>query len=95
MDTILQDGKYCYITKSTEGLHKHHCLGGPNRRLADEDGLWVWLRWDRHIEDSIYDTPHNNADVKLFFQQLAQRAYEETHTREEWMARYGRNYLDE
>lgn len=94
MNTILQDGKHCYVTGDTEGLHKHHCLNGPNRRLAEEDGLWVWLRWDRHIANSPWDTPHNNPKVDLFYKKLAQRTYEETHTREEWMARYGRNYLD-
>lgn len=93
--TILQNSKHCYITGDTEGLHKHHCIGGINRRLAEEDGLWVWLRWDRHIENSPYDTPHNNAKLRLFFQKLAQRTYEETHTREEFMQRYGRNYLDD
>ena len=93
MKSIIQDEKKCFITGSTEGLHKHHCIGGINRRLADEDGLWVWLRWDYHIADSPNLTPHNSAEAAWYFQRLAQRKYEETHTREEFMARYGRNYL--
>ena len=94
MKSILQEDKKCFVTEDTEGLHKHHCLNGPNRRLAEEDGLWIWLRWDQHIENSPYKTPHNDADTDLFYKRLAQRKYEETHTREEWMRRYGRNYLE-
>ena len=94
MKSIIQGEKKCFITGSTEGLHKHHCIGGINRKLADEDGLWVWLRWDYHIADSPNITPHNNAEASMYFKRLAQQKYEETHTREEFMARYGRNYLE-
>ena len=93
MKSIIQDEKKCFITGDTKGLHVHHCLGGMNRRLADEDGLVVYLRWDYHIADSPNATPHNNIKTDLFIKRLAQRKYEETHTHEEWMARYGKNYL--
>lgn len=93
--SIMQDRKHCYVTGRTDGLHKHHVFGGPNRRLAEEDGLYIWLRWDRHIENSPYDTPHNNKSVDLFYKREGQRAYEKTHNREEFMQRYGRNWLDE
>ena len=92
--TILQDEKKCLFTGDTNGLHKHHVFNGPNRRLSEQDGLWVWLRWDHHIENSPHRTPHNSADVDLMLKKFAQRKYEETHTREEFMARYGRNYLE-
>lgn len=95
MRSILQDEKKCYRTGDTVGLHKHHCFGAANRRLAEDDGLWVWLRWDFHIADSPQKTPHNDAETALFYHKLAQKKYEETHTREEFMARYGRNYLGE
>lgn len=93
MNSVLQDVKECYVTHDINGLHKHHCLNGANRRLAEEDGLWVWLRWDYHIADSPHPTPHNDQETDLFFKRLAQKKYEETHTREEFMERYGRNYL--
>lgn len=93
--SILQDEKKCYISGATNGLQKHHVMNGPNRRLAEEDGLWVWLRWDYHIENSPHNTPHNCREVDLMLKRVAQRRYEETHTRDEWMARYGKNYLEE
>lgn len=36
---------------------------------------------------------HNNHENMRLLQQDGQRAYERTHTREEFMARFGRNYL--
>lgn len=93
--SILQDEKKCWVTGyEGEGLHKHHIFGGPNRRLAEEDGLYIYLKWDRHIADSDNPTPHNNKDTDMFYKRMAQRKYEETHTREEFMSRYGRNFLE-
>lgn len=84
-----EDG--CYICGSHTMLERHHCTPGrANRQLAEEDGLCVWLCHRHH------NTPygvHYRPQLKLYFQQLAQKTYEETHTHEEWMARYGRNYL--
>lgn len=94
MKSIISTKKECYICHDTEGLHKHHCIHGTaNRRLAEEDGLWVWLRWDYHIADSPNRTPHNDKETDLFFCKLAQEAYEKTHTREEFLQRYGRSWL--
>lgn len=95
MKSIIQDEKRCYISGyEGTGLQKHHCFNGPNRRLAEEDGLWVWLKWDRHIADSPHSTPHNDPAVDLFLKRVAQKAYEGNHTRDEFMARYGKNYLE-
>lgn len=47
MKSIIQSRKECYITKSTTNLHKHHILEGTaNRRISEEDGMWIWLRAD-------------------------------------------------
>lgn len=93
MKSILQEDKECFVTHDTEGLHVHHIMNGPNRRLAEEDGLWIYLRWDHHIENSPYKTPHNDRETDLYYKAMAQKKYEETHSREEWMARYGRSFL--
>jgi len=55
--------------------------------------LWIWLRWDRHIADSPYRTPHNDAEVDDMLKRLGQKAFEESHSREEFMEIFGRNYL--
>lgn len=84
-----EDG--CYLCGSHEMLELHHCIfGRANRKLADEDGLCVWLCHKHH------NTPegvHYRPQMKQYFQALAQMEYEKTHTHEEFMARYGRNYI--
>jgi len=91
--SILQDEKRCYVTGSTTGLHKHHIFGSFNRNNSEKYGLWVWLRWDRHIENSPHSTPHNDATVDLMLKKTAQRKFEETHTRDEFMQIFGRSWL--
>lgn len=93
MKSILQEEKRCYLTGSTTGLQKHHIFGAFNRDNSEKYGLWVWLRWDRHLADSPHDTPHNSKDVDLMLKRTAQRKFEETHTREEFMQIFGKNYL--
>ena len=36
---------------------------------------------------------HNNREMRELLCRIAQTEYEQTHTREEWMARYKKNYL--
>ena len=93
MKSIMQDEKRCYVTGSTMGLHKHHIFGGYNRDNSEKHGLWVWLKWDRHINDSPYRTPHNDATIDLMLKKTAQRKFEETHSREEFMSIFGRSWL--
>lgn len=42
-DSIIVDMKYADldIINGQYGVERHHCLGGPNRKKADEDGL-IW-----------------------------------------------------
>lgn len=92
-DSIMQSEKKCYLTGQTHGLHRHHVLGGYNRNASEKYGLWVWLTWDRHIANSPYRTPHNDPEIDMMLKQQAQREFEKTHTREEFMKVFGRNYL--
>lgn len=34
-----------------------------------------------------------NAEMRLALQKIGQKRYLQTHTMEEWMARYGKNYI--
>lgn len=92
MDSILQDGKECYVTKSTNSLHKHHIYAGNGyRKISDQNGFWVWLRADWH-NMSDYGV-HFNKQFDLKLKRICQSKYEETHTRDEFMRLIGRNYL--
>lgn len=89
--SILQDEKVCYITGSTMGLDLHHCIHGSNRKKADKYGLTVYLRHDIHMMLHAHQRPFHDLDARL--KREAQEAFEREHTRAEFMAIFGRNYL--
>lgn len=92
MSSILQTNPECFICGTLRRLERHHVLFGvPNRKHAEEDGLWVWLCEDHHRGDL---SVHFNRNMDLNLKRYAQKKYEETHTREEFVERYGRNYLE-
>lgn len=81
----------CYICGATEGLEVHHCLQGKFRQLADEDGLMVYLCHKHHTGS--FNSAHHNKRIREELTQLAQMRYLENHSYQEWIARYGKNYL--
>lgn len=94
MKSILQNKKECYITKSTHNLHKHHIFGGTaNRKLSEQDGLWLWLRSDWH-NLSDYGV-HFNKQLDLKLKKMAQKKWQEYYnkTKEDFIKEYGKNYL--
>ncbi len=93
--SILQNEKRCFISGSTTGLQRHHIYGASNRNISEKNGFWVWLRHDYHIADSPNKTPHNCRVTDLCLKEMCQRKYEETHSREEFIALIGRNYLED
>lgn len=94
MKSILQTERECYICKRTTGLHLHHIyFGTANRRVSDQNGFTCYLcGWHHNFSDK---GVHFNPEADLFLKQECQKKYEETHSREEFMALVGRNYLDE
>lgn len=96
--SILQpkEDKRCYLCMlsgfyGVQQVEEHHIFDGPNRRTSEELGLKcnLCLRHHRIGPEAV----HNNAENMHMLQQEAQRAFEETHTREEFISRIGRNYL--
>ena len=94
-NSILQNNKECFFTGAKNGLNKHHIFGSFNRNNSEKYGLWVWLKWDRHLADSQYRTPHNDKEVDLYLKRLAQKKFEESHSRKEFTEIFGRNWLDD
>lgn len=94
MDSIIQNNHYCWLCEKV-GLHvygtdRHHCIHGVGRRkLADEDGLTVYLCRSHHR------ALHDKGLYDLALQQEAQLAWMEYYnkTTEDWIARYEKNYL--
>ena len=92
-----EDRQRCYICMLRNGdysekryLETHHVIFGQGRRDKSEaDGLTVRLCCQHHYE------VHHDADSRQRMSAVAQKAYERTHTREDWMGRYKKNYLEE
>lgn len=72
-------------------LHEHHVYGGPNRPISEAEGMKVYLCLEHHIIGP--EAVHNNHENMRLLQQDAQRVYEQTHTRQEFMGLIHRNYL--
>lgn len=79
-----------YSQKYTE---EHHVLFGSGLRAdSEEHGLKVYLCVEHHRTGP--DAVHNNKSVREELCRIAQREYEQSHTREEWMEFSKRNYLE-
>lgn len=81
----------CFICGRTDLIERHHIFGGANRKLSEEDGLVVDLCHFCHNEPP--NGVHYNREQMDWLRAEGQRIYEQTHSREEFMERYGRNYL--
>ena len=91
--SILQDKKVCYICGTSQNLQLHHIFyGTANRRLSDEDGCVVWLCNKHHTGD---EGIHGDTKENLKLKQKCERAWLEKYNKtiEDFIARYGRNYL--
>ena len=91
MDSIIQTRKECFMCRTTQNLHCHHVFGGPNRKWSEKYGLKIWLCAKHHnMSDAGI---HFNKALDLQVKQIAQREFEDTYTREEFMRIFGKNYL--
>ena len=93
--SIISNEKRCFVCGKERGCEVHHLFYGvSNRKLADEDGLWVYLcyechrgRWGVHGYDG-YDL---NTSLKREAQRTWMKHYGKTV--EDFIARYGKSYL--
>jgi len=90
--SIMQDERECFVCHSKGWLERHHLFFGPAlRTISERMGLVIWL-CEYHHRDNKHGV-HGNRKLDLELKRMAQRKYEETHSREEWMEKIGRNYL--
>ena len=90
MKSIMQEEKQCFVCGKTEPLHCHHIYMGGNRRQAEKHGCWVWLCPEHHVGKT---GVHFNRNLDLMLKKMCQSRFEETHSREEFMKIFGRNWL--
>lgn len=80
----------CYICERRCATHLHHIYGGANRKISDREGLTVYLCPECHTGTH---GVHRNKELMDYLHRLGQIEYEHTHTREEFMQLFGKNYL--
>ena len=103
----MQSVKECYLCRkdaeaigyygklTSEGLDKHHVIyGTADRKLSEKTGLWVYLCKKHHNEDHGPFAVHFNRTVREDLCRDAERAYLKSHSFEEWMSTFMKNYLD-
>lgn len=102
--SIIQDASdwsRCYICMmqgdySQKGnLQTHHVYGGyAGRKRSEAEGLTVRL-CERHHAHGGPDDVHINASLSRILKEEGQRAFEKTHTRQEFIDLIHRNYLSD
>lgn len=92
MKSIIQDRKECIICGSWNVEDHHIFFGTGKRKLSEEYGLKVWLCPTHHrLTNGVHGKNGHKLDMQL--KELGQKAFEWKHTREEFIERFGRNYL--
>lgn len=83
----------CFFCGKTAPLERHHVFGGSYRKKSDKCGFVVYLCHWCHNEPP--DGVHFNKDRRNYLKRIFQAKYEETHTREEFIAEFGKNYRED
>lgn len=74
-------------------LEEHHCLNGPNRKLAEHYGLKVYLCLYHHRHGT--EAVHNNIEMKLSLCKDAQKAFIKEYPNKDFREIFGKNYLSD
>ena len=92
MKSIIQQSECCYFCGSHGPLETHHIFfGNPGRKISEQQGFKVRLCPECHRTGK--KSPHRDRDTDLMLKRICQRAFEVTHSREEFIKLIGRNYL--
>lgn len=88
------------LLDGSPNVERHHCIMGPDREKADEDGLWVPLTKAHHTSGKL--AVHTCKEIRVLLEMLAQVSYERDRcaeglsreeAREKFRRRYGRSFL--
>lgn len=95
MKSIMQNRKECFNCMTYSNLEEHHIFFGvANRKLAEKDGLKVWLCPECHRgTHGVHGKEGHTLD--MFIKSIAQMEYMRHYkkTKEDFIQRYGKNYL--
>lgn len=85
----------CFLCGNYETLEEHHIFGGARRSISTKYGLTVHLcPWCHRIDA---DSAHRSGKTAELLHQYGQHKAmtEQNWSREEFIAHFGKNYLDE
>ncbi len=92
MKSIIQDRKECIVCGSWNVEDHHIFFGAAKRKISEKYGLKVWLCPTHHRgTNGVHGKNGHKLDMQL--KELGQKAFEWKHTREEFLERFGKNYL--
>ena len=90
--SIMQQGDpRCFYCGALTRLEPHHVMTGPNRKLAEKYGLWVWC-CDFHHRDPKEGVQYNRKKADSL-KRLGQIAFEAKYSHDFWMETFKKNYL--
>lgn len=82
-----------WSTEYFPGSHKHHVFGGANRKLSEQDGLFIYLPPELHnMSDKGI---HFNKTFMDYAHSVGQQAWMQHYnkTTEDFIAKYGKSCL--
>lgn len=88
------DPHKCYMCRKEGRMEVHHIYFGKNRKISDREGFVVHLCPNCHRGTNGVHGKYGYLMDK-YLKSTCQITYEEKHTREEFMALIGCNYLEE
>lgn len=68
----------------------HHMMNKADKKKAEKYGLIIPLCINHHTGS---EGVHTKPEKMLACRQMAQKKFEEEHTRDEWIKEFGKNYL--
>jgi hypothetical protein len=71
-----------------------HIYAGSRRKISEREGFVVYLAGWLHNQSNHGVHGKDGHELDLMLKQHCQMKYEETHSREEFIALIGKNYLD-
>ena len=90
--SIMQQGDpRCFFCGKRTELERHHAMTGPNRKLAEKFGLWVYCCDFHHLDPK--EGVQYNREKADKLKALAQIAFESRYSHEKWMETFRKNYL--
>lgn len=91
--SLMQNEKKCYVCETKQNIHIHEVYFGKNRQKSIEDGCCVYLCGKHHNQSNEGVHFNHELDMKLKREMETTWLKHYNKTINEFIERYGRNYL--